>query len=145
MSTSSHPQFGDEQIQAIRARFTRFRILVVGRANAGKTTILRKLCNATGEPTIFDPNGQKIDPSTLEASSMRGKHDIENQMIFEGNPGFIFHDSCGFESGHAEELDVVRTFIEQRSRTRSVNEQLHAIWYVDPSNFLKQRTTLWFV
>ena len=51
-------------------------------------------------------------------------------MIFEGNPGFIFHDSRGFEAGDAEELNLVQAFIEKRSRARNVNEQLHAIWCV---------------
>ena len=58
--TSSKPQLTAEQVQELRAKFTRFRILVIGRANAGKTTILRKLCNATGEPVIFDPTGKKV-------------------------------------------------------------------------------------
>jgi len=62
--------------------------------------------------------------------SQRGEHDIENQMIFEGNPGFIFHDSRGFEAGGARELKLVQQFIEQRSKARNVNKQLHAIWCV---------------
>ena len=43
MSTTSKPQLTDEQIQILKAKFTQF--LVIGRANAGKTTILRRLCN----------------------------------------------------------------------------------------------------
>ena len=37
-----------------------FRILVIGRANAGKTTILEKICGvAKGtKPTIFDKDGR---------------------------------------------------------------------------------------
>jgi hypothetical protein len=60
----------------------------------------------------------------------RGEHDIENQMIFEGNPGFVFHDSRGFEAGRDRELKIVQKFIQQRSKARNVNKQLHAIWYV---------------
>ena len=60
MSTSSQPQFTTEQIRKIRAKFPRFRVLVIGRANAGKTTILQRLCNTTEEPTIFSPNGEKV-------------------------------------------------------------------------------------
>ena len=60
MSTSSQPQFTTEQIQKIRKKFTQFRVLVIGRANAGKTTILQRLCNTTEEPTIFSPNGEKV-------------------------------------------------------------------------------------
>jgi len=63
-------------------------------------------------------------------------------MVFEGNPGFIFHDSRGFEAGDAEELNLVRRFIEQRSKAKKVNEQLHAIWcvclHLETTNFLMQ-------
>ena len=59
-STSSRPPLSARQMRKLRKKFTRFRILVIGRANAGKTTILQKLCNATGEPTIFDPTGKKV-------------------------------------------------------------------------------------
>src|SRR6202522_1909844 len=40
-----------------RAKFAQFRILVTGRANAGKTTILQRLCNTTADPMIFSPDG----------------------------------------------------------------------------------------
>jgi ATPase subunit of ABC transporter with duplicated ATPase domains len=38
----------------LRAKYTRFRILVIGRANAGKTTLLKRVCNTTEEPSIYD-------------------------------------------------------------------------------------------
>ena len=38
----------------LRAKYTRFRILVIGRANAGKTTLLKRVCNTIEEPSIFD-------------------------------------------------------------------------------------------
>jgi GTPase SAR1 family protein len=38
----------------------RFRVLVIGRANAGKTTILQKVCNTTEKPEIFDSEGNKV-------------------------------------------------------------------------------------
>jgi hypothetical protein len=39
-----------------------FRILVIGRANAGKTTILEKVCGVTKgtKPIIYDQNGKLI-------------------------------------------------------------------------------------
>jgi hypothetical protein len=49
-------------------------------------------------------------------------------MIFEGNPGFIFHDSRGFEAGAEEEFELVREFIDKRSKAGNVKKQLHAIW-----------------
>ena len=40
----------------LRAKYTRFRILVIGRANAGKTTLLQRVCNTTEDPCIYDDN-----------------------------------------------------------------------------------------
>ena len=41
---------------SLRAKYTHFRILVIGRANAGKTTLLQRVCNTTEEPCIYDDN-----------------------------------------------------------------------------------------
>jgi len=41
-------------------------------------------------------------------------------MIFEGNPGFVFHDSRGFEAGGAEEFQLVQEFIKKCSRAKTV-------------------------
>ena len=51
-------------------------------------------------------------------------------MVFESNPGFVFHDSCGFEAGGVDEFQKVKMFIEERSRERNLAEQIHAIWSV---------------
>ena len=61
-------------------------------------------------------------------SSQRGIHDIENEMVFKSNPGFVFHDSRGFEAGGDYELGIVKDFIAQRAREKRLNNQLHAIW-----------------
>ena len=44
----------------LRAKYTRFRILVIGRANAGKTTLLQRVCNTTEEPCIYDKNNKNL-------------------------------------------------------------------------------------
>lgn len=41
-------------------RIRRFRILVVGRSNAGKTTLLQRVCNTTELPEIFNLKGKKV-------------------------------------------------------------------------------------
>ena len=151
------------------AKFTprRFRILIIGRANSGKTTILRRLCNATEEPTILSPNGEKvhyivkfhtryltsmsiisdrvIGPYTIPGrkwfvncrlysinilTTQRGEQDIENQIIYESKPDFVFHDSRGFEAGSDQEMKLVQEFINKRSSSENVDERLHAIWCV---------------
>ena len=43
----------------LRSMFKVLRILIVGRANAGKTTILQKLCNSTEDPKIFS-KGRRV-------------------------------------------------------------------------------------
>ena len=44
----------------LRGRCGHFRILVIGRANAGKTTLLKKVCNSVEDPEIFSPSGKKV-------------------------------------------------------------------------------------
>ncbi|KAF8119484.1 GTP-binding protein [Boletus edulis] len=128
MSTEST----SSQFEDIREKFGRFRILIVGRANAGKTTILQKICNTTESPEIFDGKGNKIDPSQLEGSTERGNHNIENELIFRSNDKFIFHDSQGFEAGSEDEFERMKKFIVERAKTTRLKERLHAIWYCIP-------------
>ena len=41
----------------------RFRVLVIGRANAGKTSILQRICETTESPTIYRGNKEVRGPS----------------------------------------------------------------------------------
>ncbi|KAF9457306.1 hypothetical protein BDZ94DRAFT_1292467 [Collybia nuda] len=112
----------------------RFRILIVGRANAGKTTILKKICDTTDDPDIYNSKGRKVDPSKIVPTTKRGMHDITNELIFRSSPGFIFHDSRGFEAGGVDELQKVKTFLSERSREKNLKNQVHVIWYCIPMN-----------
>jgi len=118
----------------LRSKCGHFRILIIGRANAGKTTILKKVCNSIEDPEIFSPSGEKLDLATIQGSSERGLHDINNQLIFKSNPQFIFHDSRGFESGSVDEMETVQSFITERAGSTELPEQLHAIWYCLPTD-----------
>ncbi|KAJ8581803.1 hypothetical protein M405DRAFT_831779 [Rhizopogon salebrosus TDB-379] len=118
--------------QDVRKKFTRFRILVVGRANAGKTTLLQKVCNTTEKPLILDGKGNKIDADVVRSSVDRGYHDINNELVFQSNPGFVFHDSCGFEAGGEDEFKKMKESVSERASTRKLNERIHAIWYCIP-------------
>ena len=42
-------------------RIGRFRILVIGRSNAGKTTLLQRVCNTTELPEVFNAKGEKVE------------------------------------------------------------------------------------
>src|SRR5437016_8729280 len=44
----------------LRAKYTHFRILVIGRANAGKTTLLKRVCNTTEDPCIYDEKNHNL-------------------------------------------------------------------------------------
>ena len=66
--------------------------------------------------------------------NQRGLHDINRPFVFASNPQFVFHDSPGFEAGGAAELKAVQSFIAERAKARDVNDQLHAIWYVQSAH-----------
>jgi hypothetical protein len=55
-------------------------------------------------------------------------HNIENELVFCSNPGFIFHNSCGFEAGGMLELETVKRFIVEKSEEEQLSSQLHVIW-----------------
>ncbi|KAF8797463.1 hypothetical protein BYT27DRAFT_7204554 [Phlegmacium glaucopus] len=131
----------DPRSEQIRARARRFRILVIGRANAGKTTILQKVCNTAEQPEIFNTKGKKVKNSILKPSVERGMHNIENELIFKSNPQFVFHDSRGFEAGAVEELNKVKRFITERSKMLDLSKQLHVIWYCIPMDDERPFTT----
>jgi len=59
-------------------------------------------------------------------------HNVENELVFKSNPGFVFHDSRGFEAGGVQEFDDVKEFITKRSKMIELRDQLHVIWYVIP-------------
>ncbi|KAJ7055573.1 GTP-binding protein, partial [Mycena amicta] len=118
----------------LRKKCPRFRILIIGRANAGKTTLLKKVCMSMEDPEVFDVRGRKLDASVLEGTNERGEHNIENQLVFKSNPGFIFHDSRGFEAGSAAETEAVQAFISRRANMGQLQHQLHAIWYCLPTD-----------
>jgi len=47
-----------EEAAKLRAKYTHFRILVIGRANAGKTTLLKRVCNSKEDPVYNDVRSQ---------------------------------------------------------------------------------------
>ncbi|KAG5729610.1 hypothetical protein E4T56_gene18836 [Termitomyces sp. T112] len=109
----------------LREKYEHFRILVIGRANAGKTTLLKRVCNTDEDPCIYDEKRENL----LEPNLGRGIHDIDRPFVFRSNPQFIFHDSPGFEAGDERQLEKVQEFIKSRAKVKEVNEQLHAIWF----------------
>jgi hypothetical protein len=60
----------------------------------------------------------------------RGEHNIELELTFSSQGGYVFHDSRGFEAGDKRELEIVQDFVRRKSRERKLNNRLHAIWFV---------------
>ena len=67
MSLSNVESQGAEDIERqqrrarhLRYRTKHFRVLIIGRANAGKTTILQRVCNTTEQPKIFNREGHEV-------------------------------------------------------------------------------------
>ena len=58
----------------------------------------------------------------------KGCHDIENELIFQSNQGFVFHDSRGFQAGSEDEMEVVKNFVADRAATIQLEKRVHAIW-----------------
>ncbi len=64
------------------------------------------------------------------SSLQRGQHNINDELIFENNDRFIFHDSRGFESGSEKELKTIQDFVRKKAGEKRLRDRLHAIWFV---------------
>ncbi|KAL0068292.1 hypothetical protein AAF712_004679 [Marasmius tenuissimus] len=117
--------------EVVKDECKRFRVLVMGRRNAGKTTLLKKMTQSSdGRVEVRDEYGNLVDHGRLlEPSVERGQSRIDWEITFPSNPGYVFHDSRGMEAGSTEEIDKLNDFMERRSKRRSLEEQLHVIWY----------------
>ncbi|PPQ90844.1 hypothetical protein CVT25_007379 [Psilocybe cyanescens] len=104
-----------------------FRVLIIGRANAGKTSILKRVCETTESPIIY-----RREDSVFGSTMKRGKHRIGDEIMFSNHDGYVFHDSPGFESGSKNELEIVQNFVRQKSGEKRLRFRLHAIWYCIP-------------
>ncbi|KAH9054716.1 hypothetical protein EDB87DRAFT_1568149 [Lactarius vividus] len=107
----------------------KFRVLIVGRADAGKTSILQRVCYTTNSPVVFRGNEEVLRPTFFNP---RGENSIEDELVFSNHENYIFHDSCGFEAGSNEELAIVQEFIRRRSGQSRLQDRLHAIWFCVP-------------
>ncbi|KDQ13368.1 hypothetical protein BOTBODRAFT_33689 [Botryobasidium botryosum FD-172 SS1] len=126
-----------------------FRVLILGRANSGKTTLLQAACGATGNPEVLledvhdhnedivlaknalDNDDRGLALQGLLPSTAEDRHDIMTPLVYPSTPGFVFHDSQGFEADGSKGLEIVTNFIKHR---RDVKNQLDAIWYCIPTD-----------
>ena len=73
----------------LRAKYTHFRILVIGRANAGKTTLLQRVCNTTEDPCIFDDDKNLVSVQRPEDDELCFWHFQLAWTYFSGTPFII--------------------------------------------------------
>ncbi|KAF8184108.1 hypothetical protein K438DRAFT_1766553 [Mycena galopus ATCC 62051] len=127
MSTS--PQLVSREIVN---EYHRFRILVVGKAGVGKSSLIHY---AFGVTTVSPQSKRSplvasvvIEIQTISAES-RGVCKIDDELISEQNRLFVLHDSMGFEPGQEENLAEAKQFLERRSDLRvPIHDRVHAIW-----------------
>ncbi|KAG1810388.1 uncharacterized protein HD556DRAFT_49062 [Suillus plorans] len=90
----------------------RFRILVIGKAGVGKSSLISQVFGVEKEIVAHDKPGQA---------------DINKEFISLRNNKFVLHDSKGFEPGDEDNLKKVQDFIDRR-REMPPEDQLHAVW-----------------
>ena len=59
MKKTSVNDMGLDEVERLRAKFNRFRVLIFGRANAGKTSILAQICRSTKDKAIRTRDGEQ--------------------------------------------------------------------------------------
>ena len=64
-TTPSNVNRNEDRAAELRKKAGRFRILIIGRANSGKTTILQKICKTDENPDIFNSKGEKVRSMSL--------------------------------------------------------------------------------
>ncbi|KAF8351827.1 kinase-like domain-containing protein [Amanita rubescens] len=94
----------------ISAQCPRFRILIVGRSGAGKSSLINAIFNAS------------------LAHDRATKANINEEITSEHNKHLIIHDSEGYEPGNEERFNVLEQFITERSQKGAMADRLHAIW-----------------
>ncbi|KAG1898888.1 uncharacterized protein F5891DRAFT_442436 [Suillus fuscotomentosus] len=93
-------------------RCPRFRILVIGKAGVGKSSLISQAFGVEKDMVAHDRPGQA---------------DIDQELISPRNKRFVLHDSKGFEPGDEDNFKIVRDFIDRR-RNMTQEHQLHAVW-----------------
>ncbi|KAF9062737.1 hypothetical protein BDP27DRAFT_1451637 [Rhodocollybia butyracea] len=114
ISTQNSEQELPSSTEEILKSCDRFRILVLGKSGAGKSSLI----NAT-----FGVNVANV------SHEVSGVSDIHNEITYAENSKFILHDSQGFVAGETQNYETVKKFITDRAKQRELKDRLHAIWF----------------
>ncbi|KIK55646.1 hypothetical protein GYMLUDRAFT_1017494 [Collybiopsis luxurians FD-317 M1] len=124
-------QFADIALK-VKEYCPRIRILVIGRRNAGKTTLLQKVArNSVGTVIIRNKEG-KLVGSTLTCSIQQSSLHTSTKFSYYSDEDYVFHDSRGVEAGFEEELNIVKEFIKNKQEKRYLSQRIHVIWLCLP-------------
>jgi len=84
-----------------RKYFEVFQILIVGRANAGETTVLQRVCATTEQPEIFDGNGKRVCYGLATSLGTLLISDIQiNMDVVEGSIEVRIESITGYTCWH---------------------------------------------
>ncbi|KAF8257001.1 hypothetical protein EI94DRAFT_1709805 [Lactarius quietus] len=107
------PSTEERTLDDIIKEVERFRILVIGRAGIGKSSLINH---------IF---GIKLAPVE---DNQAGYAEIEREFKSDENNLFVLHDSKGFEPGDLENFKTVSNFIKDRLKKPLLKDRIHGIW-----------------
>jgi len=54
--------------------------------------------------------------------------DINEEITSEEIQRLVLHDSCGFEPGEVDNVQISRNFIQSRLQEPDLKDRLHAVW-----------------
>ncbi|KAE9406896.1 hypothetical protein BT96DRAFT_875217 [Gymnopus androsaceus JB14] len=121
-SVSNAPEKFANVSQTVKEYCPRIRVLVMGRRNAGKTTLLKKMTNTVFYGSLSHYGSLNHQPMTKTVYTLS----LDVHLCSDND--YVFHDSKGMEAGSSDELVVLREFIQRKRKMKALSQRLHVIW-----------------